>query len=371
MASTVLDTAAWAASEPLITAPLLYLLTRGPPHIRERILAPFQTNLLARNSVARVATLITVLKVLTSLGVVKRINAAMNSFALNKWTLGRKGKEWKFGPRKEELILITGGSSGIGYEMVKGFSKDARVVVIDISPFPEELAKLSDVSFYRCDITDFDAVADVCSQIRNRHGDPTVLINNAGIGSIGRSVLESTNESTEKLFKVNLLSHFVLIRELLPAMLRNRKGHIVTIASMASFIAGAGLLDYCCSKVGALYLSDGIRAECLHRYPDGESICTTSVHPSWHATGIIPESDFKKLQRRGVRVDPPSNVADVVVEQVRRGRSGRLFVPRNQAFLAGNRNWPLWVQDLVTGIWRGRQRNGFRFRGEEGAAVEG
>lgn len=61
----------------------------------------------------------------------------------------------------------------------------------------------------------------------------------------------------ERLFKVNLTSHFVLIREFLPAMLQMKKGHIVTIASMASFFAAPGLLDYCCSKVGALYLNDG------------------------------------------------------------------------------------------------------------------
>jgi short-subunit dehydrogenase len=40
-------------------------------------------------------------------------------------------------------------------------------------------------------------------------------------------------------------------------MLRMKKGHIVTIASMASFVAASGLLDYCCSKVGALFLSEG------------------------------------------------------------------------------------------------------------------
>jgi all-trans-retinol dehydrogenase (NAD+) len=49
-----------------------------------------------------------------------------------------------------------------------------------------------------------------------------------------------------------------LIREFLPGMLRKKKGHIVTIASMASFVAAPGLLDYCCSKVGALFVSEGI-----------------------------------------------------------------------------------------------------------------
>jgi all-trans-retinol dehydrogenase (NAD+) len=46
------------------------------------------------------------------------------------------------------------------------------------------------VTFYQCDITDSEAVQDTCKQIRTRHGDATVLVNNAGIGTKGRSVLE-------------------------------------------------------------------------------------------------------------------------------------------------------------------------------------
>lgn len=130
-----------AANEPILTGTLLYLLTRGPLHIRERLLRPFQTNILSTNGAARLATLITVLKVLTGVGVVKRVNQALNRLAWNNWTLGRPGAAFKFGPRKEELIIITGGSSGFGYEMVKGFSKVARVVVLDIQAFPAELAK--------------------------------------------------------------------------------------------------------------------------------------------------------------------------------------------------------------------------------------
>ena len=65
----------------------------------------------------------------------------------------------------------------------------------------------------------------------------------------------------DRLFKVNLVSHFVLIKDFLPGMLAARKGHIVTIASMASFVAPSGLVDYACSKVAALYLNDGKQAK--------------------------------------------------------------------------------------------------------------
>jgi all-trans-retinol dehydrogenase (NAD+) len=127
------------ASEPVLTGGLLYLLTRGPPDLRARLLAPFHDNLLSQNGVTRLAAFITLLKVLTTAGVLRRINQALNRLAWNNWTLGRAGAEWKFGDRKEEVVLITGGSSGFGYEMVKGFSKVARVVVLDIQAFPPEL----------------------------------------------------------------------------------------------------------------------------------------------------------------------------------------------------------------------------------------
>jgi all-trans-retinol dehydrogenase (NAD+) len=135
---------------------------------------------------------------------------------------------------------------------------------------------------------------------------------------------------------------------------------IVTMASLASFVAATGSLEYSISKVGALYLSDGIRAECLARYPGGEAICTTSVHPVWHKTNIVGEAEWKKLAQEGVRVDPPSNVSRVVVKQVLMGKSARLFVPEKMRWIAGIRSWPIWVQDLIMGDWRGKRRAGFK-----------
>lgn len=290
MASQITSGIRTAVGEPLVTGALLYILTRGPLHVRERFLRPFQTSLLSTNGSAKLATLITVLKVLTGIGLLRRMNRALNRLAWNNWRLGRPGAPFRFGPEKEELVIITGGSSGFGYEMVKGFSKVARVVALDIQEFPPALANckhgkcmeswsgnnnlntVQDVYFYRCDVTDTPMVETLCKEIRQTHGDASVLINNAGIG-IGKTVLEvlplilrggstsdivqTTNSESEKLFKVNLISHLVLIREFLPGMLRMKKGHIVAIASMASFIAAPGLLDYCCSKVGALYISEG------------------------------------------------------------------------------------------------------------------
>lgn len=185
-----------AASEPLLTGSLLYLLTRGPPHIRAKLLSPFQSTLPVFTNtpkgVARLAALITILKILTTAGVLRRINAGLNWLAWKNWSLSRNGADWQFGPSKKELVLITGGSSGFGYEMVKSFSKHARVVAIDVSPFPAELDALHGVSYYQCDITDTAALEALCEQIKSEHGTVSVLINNAGIG-VGKTLLEVSN----------------------------------------------------------------------------------------------------------------------------------------------------------------------------------
>lgn len=171
-----------------------------------------------------------------------------------------------------------------------------------------------EVHYYRCDLTDFEAIVSTAQTIKNRFGNPTVLINNAGIGT-GKTILETPPSATDAIFKINLSSHFVTIREFLPGMLEKRKGHIVGIASMASFVSAPGLVDYCVTKVGVLALHEGLRNELLTRYENGHCVASTTVHPSWHATGIIKGWEGK-LAEHGIRPDPPSNVANAVIEQV-------------------------------------------------------
>lgn len=107
----------------------------------------------------------------------------------------------------------------------------------------------------------------------------------------------------------------------------------------------------------------GIRYECLSRYSGGEGICCTSIHPSWHSTGILKGAE-KKLNEYGIYPDPPSNVSDLVIEQVLKGRSGRICVPKSQASRTGVRNRPQWLQDILFGALS-RNQNKFEFGRED------
>lgn len=121
------------------------------------------------------------------------------------------------------------------------------------------------MSFYRCNITDSANIKQVADQIRADVGEPTVLVNNAGVAYEG-TVLEEPEDQIRRTIEVNTLAHFLTVREFLPAMVKNNHGHVVTIASMASFLALGEMVDYCCSKASALAFHEGLGQELKYWY---------------------------------------------------------------------------------------------------------
>ncbi len=85
-------------------------------------------------------TVVRILKGLLAIGITRKLNQALERLALNHWHWRRPGAPWDFGPWKQtELVVITGGCGGFGFEMVRAFAKVARVVLLDVSPVPSEL----------------------------------------------------------------------------------------------------------------------------------------------------------------------------------------------------------------------------------------
>lgn len=112
------------------------------------------------------------------------------------------------------------------------------------------------MTFYYCDLGSAPAIHETADAIRHDIGDPSILVNNAGMAKYNK-LLEEEDEYLEQLFKVNIISHFILIKEFLPMMLKQEKGHIVTIASIGSYISGPPLVDYCATKASVLALHEG------------------------------------------------------------------------------------------------------------------
>ncbi|KAF7557081.1 hypothetical protein G7Z17_g901 [Cylindrodendrum hubeiense] len=191
------------------------------------------------------------------------------------------------------------------------------------------------VIFYKVDITDPSAVASVAKRIRTEHGDPTVLINNAGIGN-SEPLLKLTEPKIRKVFDVNIIAPIVLVQEFLPSMVRQNHGHIVNIASMASFIAQASNVDYCCTKSAMLSFHEGLAQELRLIYKSPQVRTRTPL--------------IEKLTTGGKLKDPslsPDEVAIRVVDALYSGYGAQMVIPENLGWTSLIRGLPGWMQESL------------------------
>ena len=123
------------AFEQCVTGPLLWVLTRASPELRERILRPLSS--LPFDIEKNLPTIVTTLKWLFALGILGRVNSWLTKFALNNWKVNDGGKPWNW---PTEIAVVTGGSGGIGSLVVKKLAeRGVRVAIMDPSPPPASL----------------------------------------------------------------------------------------------------------------------------------------------------------------------------------------------------------------------------------------
>lgn len=263
----------------------------------------------------------------------------LDNHAQGNCLLGGPSPAWTQWDR--EIVLVTGGSSGIGRAIVDGFAgRGIRVVVWDLQA-PKQ-AFVGDVAFYRVDLTDDDAVHAAAARVRHDVGPPSVLINNAGYAH-GLDLLDASDEQMRRVFAVNTIAPLVLVREFLPAMIRADHGHIVSMASLASFGPIAGLTDYSGSKAAVLALHEGLRQELKHRY-GAPAVQTSIIHPHWVRSPMTAA-----LEAQGLResIMEPEQVAAAVLALVLNGRSGQVLLPWYRQGDTVTRALPVWMQEWL------------------------
>ena len=93
-------------------------------------------------------------------------------------------------------------------------------------------------------------------QIKQQLGAPSILINNAGILD-AHTILATKHAYLRKIFDVNVLSNWTTAQAFLPDMIAQNKGHVVTVASGASYVGVAGMADYTATKAAILSFHEG------------------------------------------------------------------------------------------------------------------
>lgn len=165
------------------------------------------------------------------------------------------------GRLKGQVVVVTGGGTGIGLGIVRCFVEAGAIVMIgqrriDIAENEAELLRSEGhlVRACRCDVSRRSDVVTLLEKAENDLGPIDILINNAaltGKSLVPRPFLEETDEHWRNVLDVNLTGAFIGTQEAARRMIeRGMKGSILNISSVAQFAGQEGAASYCASKAG-------------------------------------------------------------------------------------------------------------------------
>jgi len=154
--------------------------------------------------------------------------------------------------------IVTGGASGIGLACAQRFSREgARVAVIDIQGGDALAEVLPEAMFLQADVTDADAMNRCATAIQQSFGSIDVLVTAAGIADAGPVHLIE-EKAWERVIDINLKGTFLSIKAVLPAMMAQRSGSIITVASIEGVVGSEGGSAYNASKGGVVLLTRNV-----------------------------------------------------------------------------------------------------------------
>jgi NAD(P)-dependent dehydrogenase (short-subunit alcohol dehydrogenase family) len=224
---------------------------------------------------------------------------------------------------QDKVIVVTGGASGIGRAMAERFAAEgARGVVVADIDAAGAVDAAADIGTHalgiRCDVTDDAAIGDVIEEAESAFGPVDIFCANAGIG-IG-APLDADDEVWSRVMDVNVRSHVLAARRLMPRWLDRGEGYFVSTASAAGLLSQIGDVTYAVSKHAAVafaewlaitYGARGIRVSCL---------CPMGVDTPLLRAGLETETEEglgARIVAAAGNLLPPEQVAGDVVEAIR------------------------------------------------------
>ena len=199
----------------------------------------------------------------------------------------------------DQVAIVTGGARGIGREIALAFTHEgADLALFDVNPEQLEQTTKELRALGRraegivVDVTDGKQVDDGVAKVLDKLGRIDILINNAGITKDGLLV-RMDDAQWDRVLNINLRGTFLCTRAAAKHMLKQRRGRIVSIASIVGLIGNPGQANYAASKAGIIGMTKAVAKELASR-----GITCNAIAPGFiktEMTDALPEQAKQKL----------------------------------------------------------------------------
>jgi NAD(P)-dependent dehydrogenase (short-subunit alcohol dehydrogenase family) len=210
-----------------------------------------------------------------------------------------------------KVVLVAGGTGGLGRAVSLAFLEEGATVIVtyrdqsEIDALRSQVGKTALLEGESVDVTDETAVRQLIGGVLSEHGRLDVLVNAVGGYAGGVPLWELESKVFDRMLALNLRAGFVLARAAVPAMLKQKSGSIINIASKAAFDHAAGAAAYVASKAAAVAMIDSLAADLK-----GTGVRANSILPSIIDTEAnrkaMPSADFATWPK-------PEDIARVIL----------------------------------------------------------
>lgn len=215
-----------------------------------------------------------------------------------------------------KVAIITGGTSGIGFETAKKFLHNDYIVVVAsvdnldlVSKSLIELEFLGEVLYKKCDISVIEDTKDLVTSVMNKYGRIDVLANVAGVVGERVNFIDYPLESISNVININLMGTINISHFVAKEMIKQKNGVIINVGSICSNMANSENIAYHASKGGVEMLTKAMARELSE-----DGIRVVSVAPGWVKTGMIDqeiENIGSKLHMKN-RIIEPIEIANII-----------------------------------------------------------
>lgn len=198
---------------------------------------------------------------------------------------------------KGKVALVTGGSKGIGYGMARALAQAGVNVAVTSRNLAEGSKAAGELAFfgisaeaYRADVTKKAEVEKMVASVVDKFGRIDILVNNAGM-NIRKPLLELAEEEWNQVIDTNLKGIFLVGQAVGRVMVRQKRGKIINIASVAGARGRPLLGPYCASKGGVIQLTKVMALEWVKDNVQVNAICPTYIETPMTADFLKEKKD--------------------------------------------------------------------------------